>query len=299
MEYKIGICDEDYHYILNLMEYINSKSSIPMRLVAFSTGQAIEEYMDRDYLDGLIIGESINIKDETNIKIFLMVEDDSSGVCVSERNGYITEYIYKYQAADRIAEILISNIGTGIRKIQEKSAMFIGVYSPIGRSGKTTFSKALCVFYTNCLYVGLQEYSNRDETSEQFMYCLVEESSQLLEVLQGVCEISGILSYMDIRQLKRRNIEWLKKLAVTELNYNRIIFDIGVGVLEDLDVLLAVDVVYVPVLQDDASRVKLGAFKEVLRQEKYKPLEEKIIYVEIPCVGVKEVPVELIIKGGG
>ncbi len=295
MEYKVGIWDEDYHYMLNLMEYINSRSSIPLRLVAFSSEQALGEYLGKEYLDGLLLGASMDLERTVGTRVMYMV-DNSNLEDFDKGKTLADKCIFKYQSVDVIAKEIMNTIGSNISKTGEAGAVFIGVYSPLGRSGKTSLARAMCHYYGDCLYVGLEDFCVRDDLGEKFLYCLLEENSQIIEVINGAKCINGILSYMDIRELTASNLKWFKNLIGTELMYGRVVFDVGVGALWDIEILSAMDVVYVPVLGDEVSGEKLVAFKELLHQTKYKGLEEGFIYVNVPNVPWENISVEEIIN---
>ncbi len=295
MEYKIGICDEDCHYMLNLMEFINSRNSIPIKMIAFSSVQAIEEYLAKGYLDGLLIGGTVDLSKQLEDGIIHIVEDRDLAKSVSNDEAWF-RCIFKYQSADKIAEEIISVIGNGVTSVDKEEAVFVGVYSPVGRCGKTKLAKAISRYYENCLYVGFEDFGFRHESGEGFLYCLVEENTQIVELLQGKQEITGISSYMDIREVRKENLSWLKTLLGRELSYNRIVFDMGVGALWDIDILSVMDIVYVPVLEDEASKEKLEAFKKLVSQSKYRLVENKLIYVEVPNTLWKEIHVEEVIN---
>ena len=68
-------------------------------------------------------------------------------------------------------------------------------------------------------------------------------------------------------------------------DYGRVVFDIGAAALWSLDILGVMDRIYVPVLEDEASGIKLQAFREVLKGDDYGGISEKLVYLSVPNCG--------------
>ena len=299
MEYKVGVCDEDYHYVINLMEYVNSDKASSLTLVAFSSLEAAGEYLNNNYLDGFLLGGGFKGKDNTF--------EQYSGLVViplmDDKN--FTEGIYKFQSARDITSQIMKKLN--IREVPEpvKGNIFCGVYSPLGRCGKTTLAKGLSAFYPGSLYISFEDYGGRDSLGEEILYHILYENPRVHTLLDkltpnpdGLREVKGILSYMDIRQLTKENMYWLKEQLLVGGNYSRVIFDIGACVLSDINILHTMDRIYVPVIEDELANCKLQAFRELLRCDEYKELSGKLLYVNVPiCHYTSETMWEFIRKG--
>ncbi len=283
MEYKVGLCDEDYHYIVNLMEYVNSAKIGGLSLVAFSSSNAVEEYLKKGYLDGVIIGEKEALDEEFSHSypgVVIMPLANERGIPYS---------VYKYQSAREIIRQVLDNLNVSDKPALVEGRMFCGIYSPIGRSGKTTLAKGLGLYHSGSLCVSLEEFGIRDSVGEEILYHVIFQNIGIHKLLEkivpdeyGLLEIRGILSYMDIRQLTKENMYWLKGQLLNGENYERVVFDIGAAVLSDLDILDTMDRIYVPVVDDEAANIKLQAFRELLRSKEYSGLSSKIQYVNVP-----------------
>ncbi len=300
MEYKVGVCDEDYPYVINLMEYVNSDRMSSLTLVAFSSLAAIEEYLSNNYLDGVLLGRGFRGGEETfgegcGLMIMSLVDEKNS-----------LDGIYKFQSAREITTQIMKKLNISETPQPVKGNVFCGVYSPIGRSGKTSLAKGLATFYPGSLYVSLEDYGGRDSLGEEILYHIILENPKLHTLLDrikpnadGLREVKGILSYMDIRHLTKENMYWLKDQLLVGGNYSRVIFDMGVSVLSDINILHAMDRIYVPVIEDEVANVKLQAFREVLRCDEYRELSGKLQYVNVPiCHHTSETMWEFIRKGG-
>ncbi|MBQ9935676.1 MAG: hypothetical protein IJO70_07510 [Lachnospiraceae bacterium] len=299
MEYRVGVCDEDYHYVVNLMEYVNSDKVSSLTLVAFSTLAAVQEYLENNYLDGVLLGRGFQngqeLMDEHSglMIMFLMDEKDTP------------DGIYKFQSAREITGQIMKRLNVSEMPEPVQGNVFCGIYSPLGRCGKTSLAKGLAAFCLNSLYISLEDYGGRDSLGEEILYHILFENPKLHSLIDrikpnafGLREVKGILSYMDIRHLTKENMYWLKEQLLVGGNYGSVIFDIGTSVLSDINILHAMDRIYVPVIDDEASNVKLQAFREVLRCEEYRELSGKIQYVNVPiCHYTSEAMCEFIGKG--
>lgn len=285
MRYRIGICDGDYHYVVNLMEYVNSHQSLGVSLVAFSSVEAVSEYMGRNYLDGIILGDGL-VWPEAVEGVTLMT--------LTDRRTREDNSIYKYQSAEDVAENIKRYLKVWIPEEMEVAGgcCFCGVYSPLGRCGKTQLAKGICLCNPGSLYVAMEEYGRRSAQGEEILYNLIFQNDNILRLIgslknnqYGFQELTGILSYQDIRLLKKENISWLKEQLLVGGDYSRVVFDVGAGALWSLDILGVMDRIYVPVLEDETSGIKLQAFREVLRGEAYGGISEKLVYLSVPNCG--------------
>lgn len=304
MEYRLGICDEDYHYVVNLMEYVNSHRIGGLSLVAFSSIQAVTEYLEKNYLDGLLMGQDRQSSQEA-LDLFAGEHTGLMIISLSGDRDSSGEQIYKYQNVGLIAKAVLERLNVSIAPEAVADKAFYAVYSPIGRCGKTTLAKGLGVNMRGSLYVGLEEFGTRDILGEDILYHIIIQNPKVHSLLQrlrpneyGLREIKGILSYMDLRQLSKENLQWLKGQLLMGEDYDRVIFDIGGAVLNDLNILQVMDRIYVPVLEEEEAKIKLQAFKELLRCREYVELGKKLQYLEVPrCHYSSEMMKDFICKG--
>lgn len=296
--YRFGICHEDYHYVVNLMEYVNSTPDAGVVLVAFSSSLAVEEYLEKNYLDGLLIGQEINLQES-----FYHEHGGLAIVFLSEDRNANENSIFKYQSAEKIIEDILDRLNVSLGGLPEGTKLFCSVYSPEARCGKTSLAKALGVKNRGALYFCFEDFGARDSIGEEILYHIKVKGNRLLELIDrvpyneyGFKEIKGILTYMDIRQLCQDNMEWLKEQLMQGTNCDRVIFDIGVGALSDLNMLKVMDRIYVPTLGEDS--VRLQAFRELLRCREYMELNSRIKYVTVPmCHYASEDMQEFVNKG--
>ena len=297
MKYRFGVCHEDYHYVVNLMEYVNSSRESQIAFVAFSSMSAVQDYLKSNYLDGLLIGEEIKLSEEQ-----LEEYDRLAIMALLEEQQMDQAGIYKYQSGDGIVRDILGRLNVNVNPFPVKGKQLCAVYSPEGRCGKTSLAKGLGVKYPGSLCFSFEEFGVRESMGEEILYLIKVKSNKLYQLIEklpfndhGFKEIKGILSYMDIRQLDIDNMTWLKEQLLIGGGYERVIFDIGAGALSDLNVLKVMDRIYVPVLEGDS--VKLQAFRELLRSKEYIDVGSKVKYVSVPiCHYASKVMMDFIEK---
>ncbi|MBQ9609328.1 MAG: hypothetical protein IJV15_07800 [Lachnospiraceae bacterium] len=298
-EYKVGICDSDTYYVMGVMEYINLNESIPIKIFAFSNLNSIEDYIRRNKLDMLLLDEKFEYND-TSILIFKLTDIREN----SSKNGKI----YKYQNIENISFTILKILDN--KRLNTKNGNYVyGIYSPLGRCGKTSLAKGICNYYKDSLYIGFEAFAGglpEDMESyrtlyEHFMYYLISENIRINEVIDKMNHVNGYrsfiaLDYKDLKSVSTENIKWLTDTLRYSNEYRRIVYDINAGVM-DIRVMLAVDRIYVPVLKDRVSADKIDRFEKMIAVD-YSELVSKVNYIEVPDADWDSGKIrELIMKG--
>lgn len=259
-EYRLGICDYDTGYMLGLMDYMNMCEDIPFHVSAFTSLQDMGREVENGNVDILLVDSSMEVKYE-NLPV---VGLDENG---EDLNGQ--EYIFKYQSMESISEKLCRITKKRLKTAVSAGGGFYGVYSPVGRCGVSRCALRLAGESENSLLVMLENFRERTcSEDDSFMYYLLshnEAVGNIIGAMQGVGErgikvVPGPLSYQDIRELKRSDIDWFRELVSSSGCCEQVVFDIGSGALGSFDVLLAFDTVYVPCTAGG----KLESFKKAI-----------------------------------
>ena len=300
MGYKIGIYDKDINYIRSVMEYINHYGNSSIRMAAFSSVSALEDYTKENYLDLIILGEQVKI------------DNDIPVVFLCDKREMLSETtIYKYQSGDAIL-CRILDIIKNSNSINVNNKLICGVYSPLGRCGKTTLSLGLCNHHKKSIYIGLEQHSGissslrySKDIGEKFVYYLANRDEEITELLESTQEKNEDFKMIvsdtfcdDIIQLSYENMDWFCKIMRNRVEYSRIVFDLSVECLGDVKILSAFDRVYMPVIDDSVSRIKLEKFQNMLEYRGLSDLRKKIVNVEVPNCEYKADKISLLIKKG-
>lgn len=301
---KIGnlvICDIEKEYVDNLMDYMNDKQGMPFRTIAFTEKTAFLEYAGKNPIDILLIKEEMmeSILIEKDIaKIILL----SEGQLSLEHAEYSS--IYKYQSGDNIVrEILDYYVEVhGESAIISKSneTEIIGVYSPIGRTGKTTFSLIIgqqLATDASVLYINFEEFSAMDKLQHKsfsgdlsdLMYFFKQNTEMLPAKLKAIVHTIHGLEYIppvvfseDLRNISTKEwIDLIEKIADTAI-YKKIIVDVGYMIKNVFELLQICNIIYMPIRDDAISLMKINSFEEYALQREYMDILDRIIKIKLP-----------------
>lgn len=276
MSYRIGILNQDKKYSYGLMEYLNN-TEYHFKAITFSGELPLRDYLRTQKLEFLLIDEE-----------FESLDIDVPTIYVSEQREDAKEgYIYKYQSMNAIAKKLLSYMKK--EQVDYQKLRVYGVYSPLGRCGKTTIAKEICKHHRNSLYINMEEYPEEVDTStnsEVFIYYLANYNpevlnliTQLKEDFRGNKSILGVNFYQDLRHISKSNISWFLDMLKANMDFKRVVFDIGQGVLMDIDILSCFDRVIVPTLSDEISLKKLQLFKSNIASRE--SIGSKVTYLSL------------------
>lgn len=276
MSYRIGILNQDKKYSYGLMEYLNN-TEYHFKAITFSGELPLRDYLRTQKLEFLLIDEE-----------FESLDIDVPTIYVSDQREDAKEgYIYKYQSMNAIAKKLLSYMKK--EQVDYQKLRVYGVYSPLGRCGKTTIAKEICKHHRNSLYINMEEYPEEVDTStnsEVFIYYLANYNPEVLNLIAQLKEdfggnknILGVNFYQDLRHVSKSNISWFLDMLKANMDFKRVVFDIGQGVLMDIDILSCFDRVIVPTLGDEISLKKLQLFKSNIASRE--SIGSKVTYLSL------------------
>ncbi len=285
-EYRLGVCDRDMSYAVSFMSYINMRDDIPFLVCVYSSVTDVMDAVRKGLIDIVLIDDYFE-PEETDILIVRFGE--------ATENSMYAKYICKYRSIPDICEYILSLIGGKVIRKENKTGKFLAVYMPAYNHKLAKYALREMSEYKNALLIRMQEfrtYTGDEELSDKMMYYLLGHNEELYKLLLtnmnretddgGGRIIYGPDSYVDIRELRRGDLEWLKRLIAEKSDRSMtVIFEFETGVLSELDCLLAFDRVYVPYLSDAWSMVRLNKFKEAIAHLATGTALEKIIYENV------------------
>ena len=141
-----AVCDLDVDYAYHFMEYLSKKKNIPFEVRVFTSAAGFREYVKEHPVELLLISEKAMNSEIREAKIgqILILSD---GVVSKGYEEYPS--IYKYQSSNQVIREALEHYGEGVGttaqtlKLEKKKMEVIGVYSPVGRTMKTTFALTL------------------------------------------------------------------------------------------------------------------------------------------------------------
>lgn len=312
-----AICDRENMYIYSLMEYIHSRRGEEFEVQAFSGVESLCVYAKEHKIDILLISGRLlcdQIKELKIRKVIVLSE--------GERICEVSEYtsVYKYQPADSlIAEVMdaYARVKESPSEVLFKSEMeVVGIYSPIRRTGKTSFALTLGQLLAASqavLYLNLEEYAgfealmgkHFDADISDLMYFAGNGKGNLISKLGGIVQTINNLDYVppafspfDLRSIQYR--EWLA--LIEELcsysSYEVLLLDLGEQVDNLPEILNRCGRIYMPVREDSMAMTKIAQYEKVMLTREYEEVLEKTKKIKLPfhsCFGKKEDYVEQLI----
>lgn len=284
MGYRVGIYDRDTEYTRNLMDYVNRHYELGITLFVYTCEEQLWRDAAREGLALAVIPEKKEASGET-LPVLYLTADKTLG-----SGG---DFVYKYQSANQLARRIRSKIADDGER-PTRTTQIYGVYSPLGRSGKTTLARGLCAVGRNSLYVSLEDYHPAPDGEDAG----AEGDRMLYLIAGGNRDFAGMIPhrgmpydailencrFAELRNLGEEELRFMCRTLAEDGRYQRIVLDIGTGAMAGLSVLAVCDRIYVPILQDEVSCGKLDVFKKQIAYGNLRELLPKIRYMTVPVM---------------
>ena len=312
MDVKVlAICDAEKQYAVKLMEAFCERKNLGFQVHAFSDVVELEQFAARNQMEillitGRLMSESLH---HFNIGKIILLSD---GEIYEEFSDY--ESIYKYQSADHILKEVLCYYAEYARPVTgmcygKKEFEVHGVYSPIGRCGKSSLAGALAGKFgksKKTLLLDLQSFSACPEQLGEeelwdladIIYFLRQGKKTFLYKLGSIVRSRDTFDYIlpmktpaDLRSVTLAEwTELLEKLA-TDSDYQMIVLDFGNDVCGLFQLLSQCTKVYMPILPDADSKRKVGNFEWILKDENFEKVLDSMEKVVLPA-GVEKMSVK-------
>ena len=303
MKKVMAVYDSDTRYAERLSDYVNRKEKGVFTAQAFTSKEKLAEYAAKHEIDVLLSGERTDSGDISAIpsgqKIYMSEE--------SERQMDSGKEIYKFQSGDDIIrEVMavyseIPGIYPSADGTMDHSRRIIGVYSPIGRCGKTCLALAIGQILAKeekVLFVSLDTFTGfsgllderwKRDLSDLIYYYKQERfnvirMNSIIYYLGDMAWIPPIRMPQDYMQMSVQEMADLMELILREGNYTTLVLDIGDYGRDVLSLLEKCQVVYTPVKEDVFSAGKMREFEEYLEESGKPGLLEKVQKIHVPMV---------------
>lgn len=298
-----AVCDTEIEYAYNFMEYLMQKKNIPFEIQAFTSPEVLTDFARNHEIEILLISDKAMNEEIRSLPVRQIIIL-SEGVHSPDLDQYPA--VYKYQSSDKvIREVMacygVENEVTGLQSgVVKKNMRVIGVYSPIGRTQKTSFALTLGQILGRdhaALYLNLESYSGFEQLldihfdkglSDILYYARQENSSivykiaSLVQTVQNLDFLPPALFPMDIQTTKYEEWIWLFRQLEQNSNYEVLILDLGDGVTDLYQILDYCTEIYVPIRQDLMSLAKLEQFENALQMWDSVSVLEKMKKIRIP-----------------
>ena len=298
-----AVCDLEASYAYNLMEAIDERQGMSFEVQAFTNVESLISYARERHIELLLISAAAMCGELLKLsigKIMILSE--------GEKKKELSDYpcIYKYQASDQlIAEVMNYYAVEAVpapAAMLKKKVEIIGIYSPVGRSLKTSLALTYGQIRARehkVLYLNLEEYAGFETLLEEkyeadladLLYFARLGSGNLVYRLGSLICHLGALDYIppafcpeDLRNISPG--EWLSLIRdLAEYSaYDVLLLDIGSAVNGITELLKLCTKVFMPVSGDEIAAAKLEQYERVLKQQNALNVLEKTQKFSLPFV---------------
>lgn len=294
----MAVYDVDPFYAERFSEFINQKEAVPFMAVAFTSLARLKAFAQKQQIEILLVGDEVPDQELEELDVRQLVRLSEAAMVKAGAPA-----VYKYQASDSILREVMACYQTDEREEQMTAvgarSRVIGVYSPIGRCGKTGFSVTLGQVLakdSKVLFLSLEEFSGFSQLmgssysgsfSDLIYYSRQGEFDRMR--LGSVIYDYGGLDYVppvayaeDLAQMEGAEVAGLIEKIARECGYDVLIVDVG-HFLRNVEAVLAVcDVVYAPIKKDVVSEGKIQEWRQYLEDSGRMNLWEKVRLLKLP-----------------
>lgn len=282
----IVIFDEDSDYADCLADYFRTKGCLASEIVVFTKKDPFLDFIEKNSVDILIINQELKelINGISSDNIFLLCETK-----VSVPDTANTHFLYKYSSAEELLRQVMADYnpsGTGacISFTGRGDGKIIGICSPLGRCGKTSFSLSLGLrlsLNNTCLFISFDECSSihlfperrrpQEKNLTDLLYYFLQSpelmESRLLSTIKSVQNLDCISpSVQPGIYTEVTPDDWISFLSCLKAlrRYDYIVLDFGT--LQPVSHMLKLcNHIFIPELKNDSySETKLSLFLESL-----------------------------------
>lgn len=302
MNHILAVCDSETEYAYRLVDYLGNKKGFPFQVQMFSSEKNLEEYAKNHPVLIALIAQKDFSEDIRNVAIehiFILGED-----CGKEIQDI--KIIEKYQSCEKmIKELLDWFFEKGIlgRTISgNKELKLIGVYSPVGKCLKTSFSFVLGQLLSKkhkVMYLNMESYSGLGQLLQkefqtdlsELIYYLQNSKEKFIYRMGSMTERAGGLdilppidSFLDFVSISGE--EWIQLFQEIERgsDYEYLILDLSDAVQGLFDILRLCNVVYTLSRDDGVAMAKITQYEEVLKKCNYEDVWKKTKHCTIPQI---------------
>jgi cellulose biosynthesis protein BcsQ len=282
---QLAVCDREPEYTCRFTEYANQRREPLFTVHGFTGSEELADYARENTVDILLLSPEF-------LEEFRKTARPGQVICLSDQQ-YLEEdpgcpVIYKFQSCDQILRQVMDLYAqqapaAPMQALRLEELKLLGIYSPVGRTGKTSFALALgkeLARRKRTLYLNLEEYSGFQalypygdgQTLSELMYFLKQNRAAFVCKVESVVQQIGGLDYIpplkspvELRHISARDWESLLEALAQGTNYEVVILDLSGAVNGLFELLERCDGIYTPVNTDAAAQAKLLQYEDTLK----------------------------------
>ncbi|MBD5459036.1 MAG: hypothetical protein HDR27_10765 [Lachnospiraceae bacterium] len=304
MKQKImAVCDLEEAYAFRMAEFITQKTSLSYTLHLFTRTEELENFMGKNDISVLLIGESaagqLEVRPEIP-NIFVLWEG-------GEKHDTDYKYIDKYQKPEEVLREVAEHMAelkgwdeTQAGKGTEQRMKLIGIYSPVRRCLQTSFALTMGQLLARehrTLYLNFECCSGFDRMLHRefqtdmmdvlyYFKCAREKLSvrlpSMVQNINGLDFIPPGQSGFDMQKITGE--QWLELLrAVEEISgYEYLILDLTDGMNGLFGLLSHCFKIYTITKDDGFAMAKISQYEQILQMNELDEIADKTVKCRFP-----------------
>lgn len=301
----LAICDLEEAYAFRMAEYITQKASLPYALHLFTKTKELGNFMEKNDISVLLIGESAveQLKERPQISnIFVLWE---GGKRKEEDYWYIDKYQKPEAVIREVAEHMTELKGwdeswTDGRTGQQSKLKVVGIYSPVRRCLQTSFAltmgqllgKEHKTLYLNFeCYSGFDQMLHRESQADMqdvlyYFKCAREKLAirlpMIVQTVNGLDFIPPGQSGLDMQSITGE--QWLELLRAIEKisDYEYLILDLTDGMSGLFALLSYCFRIYTITKDDGFAMAKISQYEQILQLNELNEIADKTVKCRFP-----------------
>lgn len=290
-----GLYDE-VGYMRLLADYLE-RNSPKVECHLFTGKDTLEEYLKRNELDVLLLGEEVEtdrVKSWENVKKQLIFTEEPV-----EKSETASGRIFKYQSAGEIMEMIFEQflkLDSGVAKKKEfhGKVRFYGVFRLFENDSKilegllqreAAEGKTLILDFG--YFSGISITGKKEKGMTELLFYLKQKTektarklSGLIQEWKGVDYLPAVGDYRDLYGVTKKEVELLLQILSENTEYENVIFDIGFLGEATLYLLGKCEYVFLRQPQNQWEENKKEGFLQLLQRENMQSVVEKMDYLK-------------------
>lgn len=281
MKKQIILAGKESYFLQRLADYVNSKGEVEAFLC--TRKEQLKEEVKKREASAVFYVEGFEAEDDTGVECIALNADPSK-----------EEGIYQFQSAGSLYKAMQKYIWKErpCRPVPQSERKICAVYSPLGRSGKTSFACAYAKEHS-FFYIGMEEYGikTNDFCKEgDLFYHMKGRNGDIVSFLlnhaedwEGIQVFGSPVLFTDLRSLDAGDYWWLLEEIRRDRRMPSVIVDFGSSCLTDFEILDYFDKVYLPLVSGETEDRKIRMFKELLYETNGR-MEGKLKEIMVPSL---------------
>lgn len=299
---RFVICDQEEGYAAAFAVFLMKKKELAFQVQVCNGLSQVQAILREHPIDVLLIGGNYPVDERKGLRasnVFVLAESAKT-----ETNSDETT-VYKYQSGEMLLAEIICKCSkeseTGelyFHGAKTKNSRIIGIFSPVHRSGKTSYGLRLgqeLAVSENVLYLNMEIYGGiggffpeEGHTLADALYYSRQENKNLGVILTTLVEHMGALDYLlpvrvseDIRTVTLE--EWINLVRQIEEQsiYDVLILDVDEGLKDVYGLLRICTEILVPVMKDASAEAKLLQMEDELHLLGFDDVKKKMVKKEL------------------